>query len=909
MKYNAANRKSLPFFVLVLVLLSFPQCMEEDSSVPAGQGWTSEDPVSIPFRQRLMQFEKGNLVKNPSFEHGRLINLDSNTVSYNITSWKGMGENLIWVEHLPDSNGKVPGVHSGSYSIKISRSLDDESINKGEGIVSDFIRVIPGNYEFSFWIRLQDIHPNRAQGGTRINDAVNIRLLFYDKNRLLMSGNKYNPGRKAVIDLSFKALPFSNFWNIDSLGWTRVMGLTTCDFLTEGDIPDEAKYVKIYMGLNGTGTMWIDDVDFRYTKRNFTSLERTRSMFDTICTKPDMVIPRPKLSRSHPPVTYHIQGTDSIPMPVILLPPAAEKQTRMAARLLKSRLDDQFAGSYGKDSLPGIRIIRQSGAYDPGDGGLIFSIGKNSRSDVFLHLKKHRSGKQRDSEEVLLTGEPAHTGKGLHPVDDWIPGKQGYIIRPDSAFPNLIHLTGASAQGDYYAAATAVQLLDDSLFLFHSAGILDYPDIPERAFLVSPVAAASNPIDYSPYLAEMAGLKLNWAYLDFYHSRTLWQQESRAYLQGLKVIGKESSESAMLQLAQMFNPYAFLPGHSLIDSLGPEAGERWSHSGYSSRAKLLKYYSAGLKSGVSTIVLCSPDYLPASGSGNYLLFAPGDKDKYINLQEAHLDLIGTLYKWVSERDQGIRLEFIAPWYSNEDLDLSRGQAEQYFNDLSRKLPDDLRILWSGPARQSHTINSLDFHRFHELAGRELVLMDNSMNTIREILADTASIRNRPMIVRTLNLFDPFSVHFSESFTLPEGTGRMLINSPLSSEIMKIRIATAADFMWNMDSYDPDLSIWKVLVSMYGINTTRELYSFNDAYFSALASVIGLKKGQDQQKHLRLIGEQLLLMEGSLETLGRLPGFDGGLLNELKSLKQSLESLYDKEMKTVAGQIIAAMESM
>ena len=154
-------RKPFLFFSLVFMMLSLPQCMEEDSTVPVGQGWTSTDPVSIPFRQRMMQAERGNLVKNPSFELGRLINIDSSTVSYNITGRKSMGENVTWVYHSPDTNGTGAEVPSGSYSIKIHRGSKDEAINQGDGIVSDFIRVIPGNYEYTFWIRLK-IWPKRG---------------------------------------------------------------------------------------------------------------------------------------------------------------------------------------------------------------------------------------------------------------------------------------------------------------------------------------------------------------------------------------------------------------------------------------------------------------------------------------------------------------------------------------------------------------------------------------------------------------------------------------------------------------------------------------------------------------------------------------------------------------------------
>jgi hypothetical protein len=874
MIFRYSTKRFPQLIILAVLMLAFPRCMEEDSTAPAGSGWTSADPASIPYRQRLLQAERGNLVRNPSFEQGRIINLDSNTVSYNITAWKGLGENVSWIKHTPDSNGFGEEVHSGYHAIKIQRTHVDESTNQGEGVVSDFIRVIPGNYEFTFWIRLKNIQPIRTREGTRMEDAVDIRLLFYDKNRLIISGNTYNPDKQVIIDQSFKALPFAGYWNIDSVNWASVIGSTTHDFLTEGDIPDEAKYVKLYLGLRGTGTMWIDDVDFRYTRKNFTSLERTEQMFDTTCSELGLVIPRPKHARSLEPLTYHVPGKDSLPMPLISLPRNPERQTRAASELLRNRLDSLFVKRYGRDSMPGIRIIFGQASREIEQGGLIFSLGNR-----------------------------------LPSPENRLPGWQGYIIQPDSAFPNLVYLTGGSPHGDFYAAATAIQLLDDSLFIYHQASIMDYPDIPERAFLISPVAAASNPIDYSPYLSDMAALKLNWAYLDFYRSRTLWQQESQAYFNGLKTLGAESRANGMLQLAQMVNPYAFFPKNALLDSLGTDLRERWSHAEQSSRMKLLKYCREGIRAGSSTLVLCCSEYLPRSSEGSYVLYSSRDQDEYINLQAAHLDLIGALDSWSKGMNPEIHLEFIAPWHSNEKMDMSWGQAEQYFIDLRPKLPDGIRIFWSGPSEQSTDINALDFNRFHNLAGRDLIHLDNSMNTIPEILSDTSMLKQQPMKLRTLNLFSPFNVRFSLPCPMHEGRGKMLINASLSSEIMKIRIATAADYMWNPGDYDPDLSLWKVLVSRFGRTAAQELYHFNDAYFTTLASVVALRQGWDQQKHARLINEQMLLMEESLGKLDELLVTEAGLLNELKSLKQSLVRIYETEIKTVANQIGAAMESL
>lgn len=868
-------RKILCPLTLVLLMLTFQQCKEEESTVPAGQGWTSEDPVSIPLRQRLMQAERGNLVRNPSFEFGRLIDLDSTTVSYNITGWQEMGEGVAWEEHSPDTNGKTGQVHSGFHAIRIYRGHADKITGQGEGIQSDFIRVIPGHYDFSFWIRLRDIRPDQRIMGRNMGDAVDIRLLFFDKNRLPIPGNTYSHLRQAFIDQSFKALPFASFWEIDSLEWTFVKGRTTYDFLTEGYIPDEAKFVKLYLGLKGTGTMWVDDMDFRYTRKNFTSLERIGHMFDTTCTRLELVVPRPKQARSLPPVTYHVPGVDSIPLPLILIPPDARQATRAAAGLLKDRLEAVFARHYGENDLPSIRILSRTGTGAAGGGGLVFSIGNLSR-------------------------------EGTSPEMDEL-GEEGYIIRPDSLNPNLVHLSAATPAGQFYAAATVVQLLDDTLFMYHQADILDYPDITGRAFLVSPVAAASNPIDYEPYLSDMAALKFNWAYLDFYRSRTLWKQESRAYLAGLEAIGRENRETGVLNLAQMVNPYAFLQERTPVDSLDEESRNRWIHSGSASRSVLYRQFAAGMNAGASTLVLCTNDYLPLSPEGDYVLYAERDREKYINLQDAHLEVIRDLHARARSRNPGISLEFLPPWYSNQAMDLSRGRAEQYFRDLGSKLPPDLRIWWSGPTRQSTSVGPLDYIRFHNPAGRDLILLDNSFNILPDILEDTAGLEDQPMKLRILNIFDPYSVGLSVPSSLPGTPDKILVNASCSSEIMKIRMATAADYMWNRAGYNPDLSLWKVLVSRFGLATTRELYHFNDAYFTTLASMIGLKKGNDQQKHARLIGEQMLRMEESLGKLDMLLVSDPELLNELKSLKQRLESFYEREIRTVASQILATTE--
>ncbi len=621
--------------------------------------------------------------------------------------------------------------------------------------------------------------------------------------------------------------------------------------------------------------MWIDDVDFRYSNRNFTSLEKSEPYFDTTFSVVDMLVPAPKEAVGLDPLVYHYPGTDSLPYPVIVIHQHASRQTSAAAQLLKARLDMLFERVDGVEYKS--KVIITSGIPDRvvEDGGLVFNIGKNQLSgrQVSEHL-------------------------------------QGYIIQPDSLFPNLVHLIGSDAEGNFYAAVTVAQLLDESRYVYYQSRIVDYPDIPQRSFLVSAVSASSDEKAYGDNLADMLMLKMNRGYLDYYRSRNMWERTGTAYLRGLSEIGREAHKHGMIQLAQMVNPYAFLPASTRLDSIDPGLQNRWMHSSSSSLSRLRARFIAGLEAGATTLVLCTNDHLPYKGghSLNFSLYAERDLKRYINLQQAHIELI-QLLTGSTGIGRPVNFEFIPPWYANELVDQSRGQGEQYLRDLADNIPDQVSILWSGPSKQSYSVDEADFHRYRALTDRELVIWDNSLNTLPDILSDTSLSMSLSLKLRTLNVFEPYQVKFTGPSLSGSQAEKIIINSPLDSELMKIRIATAADYMWNTLTYDPDLSLWKVLVSRYGREAAMNLYQFNESYMTLLGSLTALKNGTGNQRHARQINDELEVMQETLAILDGLIPHNPRLLNELKSLKLELEHTFEEEMEAISTQVIADLDSI
>ena len=111
--------------------------------------WSTDAPLTIPYRIRIQRLEKANLVRNCSFETGRTFALDSSTTSFVVDGWQQVGRNVEWVDKRIDSLYEPGEVYSGYRAIKIVRKIAYETDEQGEGILSDFIKVIPGNYNLS----------------------------------------------------------------------------------------------------------------------------------------------------------------------------------------------------------------------------------------------------------------------------------------------------------------------------------------------------------------------------------------------------------------------------------------------------------------------------------------------------------------------------------------------------------------------------------------------------------------------------------------------------------------------------------------------------------------------------------------------------------------------------------------
>ena len=277
--------------------------------------------------------------------------------------------------------------------------------------------------------------------------------------------------------------------------------------------------------------------------------------------------------------------------------------------------------------------------------------------------------------------------------------EQGYLVVPvEAGTCQVVFLAAESALGAYYAAATAAQLVDGATGVYHSAAVVDYPDFLVRSYRLATWSSLAELDRDLQGLERMSRHKLNLAYAGYSGHNPDWYRPDRLYRAGVAEAGEWCRRTGVMALGAMVNPYShlgFMPDEA---ALSAEARATWTHADEASWEKLQSAFRIGLDAGARTVMLLADDFVPHEGRNrwNYSLYAPEDRRRFVNLQNAQAAVLNRLRGWLDRDYPGTRLEFCPPWYANEFIDRSEGKAEIYFRELAAQIPPGVGIVWTGP---------------------------------------------------------------------------------------------------------------------------------------------------------------------------------------------------------------------
>jgi hypothetical protein len=849
------------------MLLSACTAIEKYPQKFEDSGWSSSDPLSIPFNIRQSQFKAGNLVANFSFEEGRRT--DNN--NFDLDGWQPIGSGVSWVRQKTGSRA-AREINTGQYAVKILRTAA-QAADEAAGVISDYLPVIPGNYDFTFHIRLKDVRSHQGQPELFPGNMVAIRMLFFDKNRLPLDPMAPLPVRNTPIDTSDKAYAFSQLRRIDNFGWHRVRGRSYQYPMSEGDIPDATRYVRLFIGLKGSGTMWIDDVDLRYSKWNFTTLERFRPYFTRRLRLEEKITPTPHRFQSSGKVVYYDAREPDAKPPLIVLPGDPAPAELSAAVLVQKEINTILSRVSPARPLT-CAILRTTDRR--------FSLEDIREAPLVMSIGRNRLYRQFQPE---------------FPLDVIRDKIQGYIINSRQiGDSHIVFLVGRTPVASFYAAATAVQLLEPDRGVYHAAAVIDYPDFLSRSFAFK---KWQNKRELDRDLENIDGMsryKLNRVYVSPMPARKLWQNSVPVYLEGIQAAGRLCSTGGTMNLAVMANPYSHFDFFPSVENLSDEDRYLWTHSNPESLTLLQNFFKVGLEAGADTIMYLADDFVPSRGGNRhrYSLYTTEDENRFGTLANAQAHVINRLKKWIDRDYPGTRLEFCPPWYATDFINHSNGEAQKYFKALIAQIPRDVDIVWTGPAVRSLSIDMADIQRYRSIIGRWPLVWDNTLyaRSIANINYGGYTA-HYPGKVRMCNLFEPFDTYRPEGFHRYSSHGRIYTNGRAYRDTYRIKFATVADYLWNTAGYDPELSLWKVLTRTYGKACARDLIYFNDAYFGLYQVNLRMKTEGRREADIQQGKEFIQAMAGYLKQLEDASCATQTLVAELKNLRGRQTKRFDK----------------
>jgi hypothetical protein len=827
----------LKYLIVLFFTPFFTGCIQE-SEPPVNKAIEgSNEVLNIPVKRRWKEYNEGNKVFNPSFEQGRVF--DNNFHTFEINRWSKIGNTIAWVD-IGEKEFSKSEVSSGKHAAKIMNKSRFETGEDKTGILSDYIKVLNGNYRLSFDIKLKNVCSYNSRLGSRLIDAVNIRIYYYDKNKIRLDGKLYSPEQKKYIDNEFKALPFSGFWKIDSLGWVRSKGIT-CKFpFPDGNLPKDTKYVRIFFGLKGSGTMWVDNVNLRYTKQNFSVKEFLAPYKDSVFSKAKLIIPTPKKVKQGE--KYNLFKTKEKTLnPLIVIPQNTGSLTYKAAKSLRNKLL-QISKEKHQGKKRNIEIKKDVSLQSLKKWSIVFSIGNNNLNNSVETQSFNDSIKKY---------------------------KDGYYVKKTGDKTPVICLKGSSQKGDYYAVQTVSQLFDKSNAYYHHANIIDYPDFINRGIVCK-----------SDYNTSKRKEELITRYR-FTHLYAPLKSGSVAQVkESLSNSTDLFADNHLVNQGLVINPYKIFnkKNESLDKADIPRINE------------VLSLLNQAQSKGINDYIINIDNTFSVKDSCLCIFHFDSEKNhiKYRSLLDVHKDIINQI---ANNLNGDAQISFLPLWNNTKCIRKSQGKGELYLKELFRKIPDKVNYLWTGASTTPYILDETEIMYIKNIIDKNPLFYCKDIHPFSDAAKQNVYAQNYPGKLRTSSIFQQLNLDTPEDFSNITAEQSFIAEIKHNNSLDDIKLACFSDFLWNSNKYNSNYSLLKVLISKYGKKEAFALIEFNDIYKGLQEMLIKMNKLESTRKYIRSAEDYISKMNNQMKKLENL--LDGTeILPDIQKMEKDLKQQFE-----------------
>ncbi len=359
--------------------------------------------------------------------------------------------------------------------------------------------------------------------------------------------------------------------------------------------------------------------------------------------------------------------------------------------------------------------------------------------------------------DAIFAGSPLETLRLERP--------QEYVLKfAENGDKITVYAAGADNRGVFYAAATLQQLLTPNGLCIRN--IRDYPEWPLR-FVggYSPVGTAQME-ELARARIDGYGIQHRYDWRKFTPDERPIYAKKHTYREWFDQIRDFRERNGdLVDFMMMINVYC---------------GERLDAS-KEADVELLIEKCLFAAQYVQEIMIQFDDYTP-SENGRFVFVSEGEKAKFKNPGQAHGFLVRRVYEAVRKAHPGVAVSVCPAPYSLNGHDAKSPANREYLDSLSRELPEDAAIVWTGPSVESAKITAEDRRGYRDLVnGHRLYVWDN-----------TSNMKPTPMEQWRTSFFPEMSGL----------DGRIYVNGHgFSFFWSRLFMLNANDYLWNPQGYD------------------------------------------------------------------------------------------------------------
>ncbi len=343
-----------------------------------------------------------------------------------------------------------------------------------------------------------------------------------------------------------------------------------------------------------------------------------------------------------------------------------------------------------------------------------------------------------------------------------------------------VAIRGRDGLGGYYGIQTLLQLLDRTPegITIRRAEVRDWPTFSFRLFKGQCWYYRDNRmfVEWAP--------RCKWnVFGSCYTDCPDWRNPPDAYRGMIADLCDTARRTGAIRVIQLGNPY-MIKEKAIRATADTDVDA------------LVAFFELSLSKGSRALMLCLDDfaYLPKEDAG-----------QFTTLAGANASMTTRFAQRIWAKHPGTYIMVCPPpYWLNANKARGYEWAHEYLRDFCASIPKEIAIVWTGREVTSACHEAADIRAYQALCGpqRRLFLWDNTL----KLPPGWGNVFRMNAFLETCKDFRRTAWPTLASFT----HGEAGINTYGPGEVYKVPLMTAADYLWNPESYDPQDSLRRAL---------------------------------------------------------------------------------------------------